>query len=525
MTERPHKPCPYEDCGSSDAFSYNTEGFGFCHACHTKYPSNKPMFDWAKEEYPVKETTKKEKREVASVTYEGIRGIQPDVAKLYGIQLQLDADGEPIQYAFRYPKNTKYLDVERPDGKKKIWMKNKSVKNNDFFGPEFNAGSSKKIYITEGEFDAASLYQALGCSLPVVSMPSSSISEDFLKKTYPYLSKFEQIIYAGELDDPGKRSAEKLYNIYPDKFFYVPLTKWKDANEFIENGDSEDLKWAALKPQRYTPDNFFCSEVEFDKILREENPYEYLPIGHEGLDYMIRGLVRGGLTFIKAPPGTGKTELVRYFERAVLQNDRKLGLIHMEEMKSFTLRAMATYELGVNVRTKEDAVENGIDEEKVIEAAKKAAGGDNTIIFEMRSHDEPVEIIEYCRLAASVYGAEFIFIDHIQRLVYKGGVENATSNLTRIASNLAELAKELDIGIIAISHLNEDGHTKYAKSLEEEAIICIKIERNKEAEDEREKNTTDFYIEKNRPFSRLGHAGKVYYDPQSTILEEVKYDV
>lgn len=517
--EKPHQPCPYEECGSSDAFSYNTDGYGNCHSCHRAYPSKDKTFDWAKEKYPVKE--RKVNQEIATATYKGIRGIDEDVAKLYGIQLQLDADGEPVRYAFKYKHTTKY----RGATEKKFWLKDRGVKLHELFGPDFNAGSSKKIYITEGEFDAASLYQVLGKGLPVVSLPSSSFGDDFVVKTHDYLSKFEQIIYAGELDDAGKKAAERLYKAYPEKFYFVPMTKWKDANEFLEMGDGEDLKWAALKPQRYSPDNFYCSDQEFEEILRQENPYEYVPIGHEGLDYMTRGLVKGGLTFIKAPPGTGKTELVRYFERAVLREDRKLALVHMEEMKSSTLRAMATYELGVNVRTKEDAIENGVSEEDVIIAAKKAAKGDHTIIFEMRSHDEPTQIIDYCRLAAGVYGAEFIFIDHIQRLVYKGGTENATSNLTKIASNLAEMAKELNIGIIAISHLSEDGHTKYAKSLEEEAIICIRINRDKNAEDEREKNTTEFEIEKNRPFSRLGFAGKVYYDPQTTILEEITYDV
>jgi predicted ATP-dependent serine protease len=93
-----------------------------------------------------------------------------------------------------------------------------------------------------------------------------------------------------------------------------------------------------------------------------------------------------------------------------------------------------------------------------------------------------------------------------------------------LSSNLAQLAKELNIGIIIISHVNEDGHTKYAKSLEEEAIICIRIERDKEATDETVRNTTKFHVEKNRPFSKLGYAGSLYYDPYTTILTEVYTD-
>lgn len=468
--------------------------------------------------------------EIKGTTYEGIRGLTAEVAKLYGIQGQTDADGNIVQYAFKYPNNVKYRDNAPPGKDKKIWLKERGVTLLDLFGPDFNAGSSKRIYITEGEFDAASLYQVLGSSFPVKSLPSSSLGSNFgdkfLKKNHDYLNSFQEIVYAGELSDKaGQQAADRLYNAYPEKFYYVPLTKHKDANDFLTAGDEQDLKWAALKPQRYSPDNFFCSDQEFLEILRTENPYEAVPTGHSKIDYMTRGLVRGGVTFLKAPPGTGKTELMRYFEKAMLATDGiKVAMIHMEEQKSTTLRAMATYELGVNVRTKEDALENGIEEEKVYEAALKAAKGDRSIIFEMRSADDPLKIIDYVRLACSIYGADFVFVDHVQRLIYLSGTDGATSTLTQVASNLAQLGKELNVGIIMISHVNEDGHTKYAKSLEEEAIICIDISRDKNAEDEVIRNTTKFSVSKNRPFSRLGDAGMVYFNPDTTILEEVSFD-
>ena len=89
---------------------------------------------------------------------------------------------------------------------------------------------------------------------------------------------------------------------------------------------------------------------------------------------------------------------------------------------------------------------------------------------------------------------------------------------------MAQLAKELNIGVIFISQVNEDGRTKYAASLEEEAIICSKLKRDTEAEDDTERNTTEFIVDKNRPFSKLGNAGSVYYDPETTLLEEVVFN-
>ena len=207
---------------------------------------------------------------------------------------------------------------------------------------------------------------------------------------------------------------------------------------------------------------------------------------------------------------------------SALEHDTIVALLHMEEQKSTTYRAMATYELGVNVRTKDDANANGVDESKVIEAAKKVSKGDNTIIFEMRSHDDPLQLLEYVRLAATVYGASYVFIDHVQRLAYLSatGVDGATSTLTTLGARMAQLCKELNIGVIFASQVNDDGRTKYAASLEEEAIICLKLERDVESEDEVERNTTQFVIDKNRPFSRLGAAGSVYFDVETMTLRE-----
>ena len=522
MSDNPHQACPYEDCGSSDAFNWNDEGYGFCHSCGESYPSKKRLsvYSWVKESYPIKQKVNVMQIEVKSMTYDNIRGIDPEICKLYGIQVQTGVDGEPVRYAYKYPHTVKYRDY---NDKSKTWIKDRGVGMNHLFGPDFNSNSSNKLYITEGEFDAASLYQILGQKYFVKSLPSASIGEKFIKQNYKYLDSFKEIIYAGELDDAGKRSAERIYEAFPAKMYYVPMSKHKDANEFLTAGDSEALKWTALKPQRYSPDNFFCSDEEVEQAILNENPYDYTPTGHSGLDDKIRGIVKGGLTFIKAPRGTGKTEVIRYFETGLLATpDTRIALLHMEEMKSTTYRAMATYKLGVNVRTKDDAMENGISEEQVIASAIEATQGERTIVFEMRSHDDPLKLLEYTRLACSVYGAEYIFVDHVQRLAYlsQSGVDGATSALTSLGARMAQLAKELDIGVVFISQVNDDGRTKYASSLEEEAIICIKIERDVDNEDEIVQNTTNFIVDKNRPFAKLGKAGSVYYDPNTTLLTE-----
>tara|TARA_R110002020_G_scaffold370442_2_gene582102 strand:- start:6074 stop:7489 length:1416 start_codon:yes stop_codon:yes gene_type:complete len=471
----------------------------------------------------MKERKQVQQASISSGTYKGIRGISPDVCELYGIQLQLSEDGTPVRYAFKWPSNVKYRGYDE----KKFWLKERGALN-DLFGPDFNASSSNRLYLTEGEFDAASLFEILGKSFPVKSIPSASISDQFIKSNYEYMNSFKEVIYAGELDQAGKQAAERLYGIFPDKFYFVAMSKHKDANEFLMAGDGNDLMWAAKKPQRFSPDNFYMGDLDVENCILSENPYGYVPTGHSGIDSKIRGLVKGGLTFIKAPRGGGKTEMVRYFECGLLKNsDAKIGLVHMEEMRSNTYRAMATYELGLNVRTKEDAKGNGISETEVITAAQRMADNDRTVMFELRSSDDPMKLLDYVRLAATVYGVEYVFIDHVQRLAYlsSAGVDNATAMLTALGSRMAQLCKELDIGVVFISQVNDDGRTKYAASLEEEAIICMKLVRDTESEDVLERNTTHFIVDKNRPFANLGRAGSIFYDSDTTLLKEVSFDV
>jgi hypothetical protein len=79
MSDETHLPCPYGSCGSSDAFSWNpSKGIGMCHSCNTGYPTKGmnllQVFDWAKEDYPLKDNKDDKpvvQRDIASGTTTG----------------------------------------------------------------------------------------------------------------------------------------------------------------------------------------------------------------------------------------------------------------------------------------------------------------------------------------------------------------------------------------------------------------------------------------------------------------------
>ena len=147
MSDNPHLACPYTDCGSSDAFNWNDDGYGHCHSCGNAYPSRDmpETFDWVKTEYALPERRKPMDIPVTGMTYQNIRGIDADVCELYGIQLQTGEGGTPVRYAYKYPHTVKY---RLHSDKSKSWVKDRGLGMNHLFGPDFNAGTSQRIYLT-----------------------------------------------------------------------------------------------------------------------------------------------------------------------------------------------------------------------------------------------------------------------------------------------------------------------------------------------------------------------------------------
>ena len=528
MTNVPHQPCPYVSCGSSDAFSYNTEGFGRCHSCERSYPSREPTFEWVQEKYPTKNTTsgnRNYKEELAimeepKVTTQGkytsCRGITESTMKHYGVLTYGDRQ--------EYPYPSGGLKVRKMP--KDFFAKN-GFKGDELFGMNlFPAGSSKMVTVTEGELDALSAYQMLAngsYSNPVVSLPSAAPSGKLWEKCKDWLDSFEQIVLSVDNDKKGREVSETLFDLFPSKVYTVNHGSFKDANDFLQAGKAREYKSAWWAKKKYSPAGFTSGPEDWIKAVREETPYEYTPTPVEALNKVMRGWIKGGITIVKAPPGIGKTSLFRYVQHdLVTKHGKTVANLAMEEMKSTTARGMATYELGANVNTEEDQEYNSITDDQFEEALLKVVEGDKFVSFDIDPQDPLESTLKQCTHAITIYEADYIFIDHFQRLAYLGGVDGATSALTELGVKLVELSKRRNVGIIGISHVNETGHTKYAKAIEEEAIVLLELQRDKLSEDPDEKNTTHMTVTKNRPFATTGPAGMLRYDVDTTMVQEYK---
>ena len=536
MTWISHKECPAADCDSSDAFSYNTETMaGKCHSCNRSYPKQmKDLDNWAEEEYPTYQSSKgswdMQQQEQSNVTefvkpmHMAYRGITKETMEFYDCKTFIDGKGEPVRQEYIYPSGgVKVRQLPKT-------FSARNLKTDELFGMNlWNSGTSKIITITEGELDAMSAYQMLynpKFDNPVVSLPSSTPSHKLWEKINKFLSSFDKIVLSIEHDDQGNSVAAKIASLYPNKVYRMELDKYKDANEFLQEGQDKTFKSAWFNARKYTPANILNTPDQFLNLYNKSENHVYVETGIEHFDDMCLGLMQGHFTLFKAQTGIGKTEFMRYLEYRILSQypDIKIATWHMEETKLRSILGLVSYELNDNV-TRKDLIEEKNADDLVQEAITKLTKDERLYQFFLNDEDDPLDLLSQIRYLSQACDVNYVFFEPIQDISANAGTEDSKEQfLADLSVRLSKLAAELGVGIVTIGHTNDDGQVKYCRMIEQRASVVVDLQRDKMSEDREERNTTKLLVTKNRPVGPTGYAGQLQFDPDSFTLKE-KYAV
>jgi len=520
-----HQPCPYPDCGSSDGFSYNTRGFGKCHSCDQPYPSNKEVFPWVPKAYPTvkalqvaEETPAVEINPDEKPNYAACRGVSIRTMEKYDVRTTKDASYQ----VYEYPSGGKKM----RNLKEKGFNTTRGFSTAELFGMDkFTAGCSKVLTITEGELDALSAYQMLYDSNPnfinpVVSLPSATPAKALWENCREYLESFQKIVLSVDNDEAGNAIADKIAKMFPNKVYRVSHGVYKDANDFLVAGAKSEFKNAWMNAKKYTPDNVLNTTEDFIALYRDTPDYQYVETGINELDAKILGLMQGHFTVIKAPTGIGKTEIMRYLEFNMLKKGVPIATWHLEETKLRSLLGLVSYELNDNL-TRRDLIDEKGAEEQVIGAIEALTKDNNLYQFYLQDGQGADELCDQIRFFSQACDCKFVFFEPIQDVVTGSTDESKEQQLADLSVRLSKMAADLNVGIVTIAHTNENGDPKYCKMIGQRASVIIDLNRDKEADTVEEKNTTYIKVEKNRPCSQEGPAGKMKFNYDTFTLREI----
>jgi twinkle protein len=332
-----------------------------------------------------------------------------------------------------------------------------SPKGVDLFGwQQAIATGSKKLFITDGEIDALSLWQALKQKSKgtqwadhdpaVISLinGASGARADMVTLSTKIRGVFEDVIFVFDMDEAGRKAAAEASKVIPKgRTASLPA---KDANECLIQGRSLALCNAVLFKAEVAKNTRIIVGSSLHAIAREPAKWG-LSWPFEKLTDLTRGIRFGETHYLGAGVKMGKSEMVNTFaSHLIIKHGLKVFMAKPEEANAKTYKLMmGKYEGKIFHDPKVVFDHDAFDK-------ASAAMGDNLYLLNLYQH------LGWDTLRADIHaavslGCKAVFIDPITNLV--NGVQSGETNtiLQAIAQDLAAIAKDLDIVVFIFCHL------------------------------------------------------------------------
>jgi twinkle protein len=229
---------------------------------------------------------------------------------------------------------------------------------------------------------------------------------------------------------------------------------------------------------------------------------------------MTYGLRTGESVLLTAQEGVGKTEIMHAIEYHLLkETSYAIGAIYLEEPKRRHLQAIGGLELGKAVHLPN----SGVTDDQVMSAIEGLVQVDDRLhIYSHFGSDDPDILLDSIRFLVSARGCRFVLLDHITMAVSGISGEDERKSLDYLSTKLEMMVKELDFGLILVSHVNDEGLTRGSRYISKIADVRIDATRNIQAND----NTVYLMLSKNRFGAKTGPAGILKFNPETFQITE-----
>lgn len=277
------------------------------------------------------------------------------------------------------------------------------------------------------------------------------------------------------------------------------------------------------------------------KIRENKDRITGLRTGFDSLNRLTNGLQRGDLVILAARPSVGKTAFALNLGLNVARNNLK----GKASVAIFSLEMPATHLmsrlLSAQSTVKSENLRSGsLNNEQANDLNAAAGILSNTNIFIDDSATVTVpEIFSKCRKLKAEVGLDLIVIDYIQLITGRGKADSRQQEVSEISRSLKQLAREMDVPVIALSQLSRNVEKREDKtpqlsdlresgSIEQDADIVMFLYREAYYDEDRTKE--DFQKQETQEVSvivakhRNGALGRLelQFNPSITKFYDVR---
>jgi len=248
----------------------------------------------------------------------------------------------------------------------------------------------------------------------------------------------------------------------------------------------------------------------FERAERADNDEAYLGIstGFKDLDELLGGFQKSDLVIIAARPSVGKTSLALDMMRHAAMVEKKTVVFFSLEMSQTQIMdRLIGMQSGIpfwEIRT------GRLTDKKLMKLADTMGEfGDTNIYIDDQAGQHINSIRTKARRLKLEHGLDIIFVDYLQ-LMHGSSTESRTLEVSEISQGLKNIAKELDVPVIALSQLNRAVEQRQGRrpqlsdlresgSIEQDADVVMFIDREETWNPDTEnKGTGDLSIAKHR---------------------------
>ena len=519
---------------------------GYCFACGTyvpdpyndKPPGYAPQVNIKTDEQIQREIESIERYQTLDIP---ARKLKKESLEYFGVKVGVsEQDGiTPTAHYYPYRKDGRLRGWKvRLIEPKRFWAIG-TTKDVDLFGWEqAKVTGAKKLFITEGEVDAISLYQICkdynkgtayaDMNPAIVSLinGAGSAPKDLLKFIPEIRKSFKEIILVFDTDEAGVLATQEVLKVIPDVL--VATLPMKDVNACLMAGRGRAA---------YASTQFNASVPKNTRLVSGDDLHEAAKVPPKlGISWpwrhiteRTRGLRFGETIYIGAGQKQGKSEVVNTLAaHFIREHGLKVFLIKPEESNNKTYKLVASKLAGKMFHDP-----NKPFDEAAYDKAGEVLRGHLTMLnlYQHLGWDTLKGDIR----SAAAQGCKIIILDPITNLT--NGLEAAVANtkLQEIAQELSAMALDLDVLIFIFCHLrNPDNGVPHerggavlssqfagSRAMARSCNLMLGLEGNRDPDLPKEtKNMRMLVLLEDREF---GETGKfpLYWDDQTGLFNEL----
>jgi twinkle protein len=465
------------------------------------------------------------------------RDISEGTAKKYGVRRVVNPNNQVAQHIYPFFNGNEVVGTKTRFVENKNFSFAGTYEGTGLFGEQlFRNTGGKYLTITEGECDAMACYELMQSKWACVSLKrgASGAVKD-IRESIEFVESFENVVLCFDNDKAGREAARNVARILkPGKAKIMTFPNgYKDANDMLRQKKFQEFMSAWWESKTYTPSGILeLSAQRKDWLHREVK--ESIAYPWEGLNKKLYGLRKGELVTLTGGTGLGKSSVTRELEHWLIKNtEDNVGIIALEENWLRTADGIISIEANDRIYLTERR--NQYSEEQLVNLFDKVIPQGRVFIHAHLGATDIEEIFSKLRYIIVGCECKWVVVDHLHMLVNVLSEGDERRGIDMLMNRLRSLVEETGVGMILVSHLrrasgdkgHENGvevslsHLKGSQGIAQLSDCVIALERNQQATNPEEANTTKVRVLKSRYTGDTGLACSLRYNNETGRLFEV----